>query len=274
MLDELARLLEGKILPSPSEEDLAKYRKWALERIKAGIPPGTEDTKKPDGGVGDALIWKEVINLAKTEKSPIVFVSDDQKEDWVLEVEGKKICALPALRQELITETGQDFQIYAVPRFLSYVKKTESPELSEESIEEAATVRDQRVATVEARDLAEFLEAVPIQEDYSAGAHRIWRSLKNMNPSIAATKYEMARVKANLVAVTKEITRVENAMTLGPEFSTAKEASDATLSEADDPPALFRFYSEQTTKLDGLRRLRHQLENQLAEILARRKESE
>ncbi|MBC8736644.1 hypothetical protein F6X40_07435 [Paraburkholderia sp. UCT31] len=70
-------------------------------------------------------------------------MSDDQKEDRVLEVEGKKIGVLPALRQELMTETGQDFQIYTVPRFLSHVKKTESPELGEESIEEAATVRDQ-----------------------------------------------------------------------------------------------------------------------------------
>ncbi|MGF6858772.1 hypothetical protein [Paraburkholderia sp. CI3] len=192
-------------------------------------------------------------------------MSDDQKEDWVLEVEGKKIGVLPALRQELMTETGQDFQIYTVPRFLSYVKKTESPELGEESIEEAATVRDQRVATVEARDLAGFLQAVvPIREDYSAGAHRVWRSLKDINPSIASKAFERARLQATLTAVTHEIARMQY------EVAAAQQAGNAT---SADETTLYTLFTEQVKKLDTLQLLRRELDDHLA-LLALDKESE
>ncbi|WP_322054735.1 PIN domain-containing protein [Paraburkholderia bannensis] len=143
VLEELAGLVDGRILPARSPEDQAKDRKWAQARIDANIPPGLKDKSKADGGIGDALIWREIIDLAKAANRPIIFVSDDQKEDWVLEVEGKKRGALPSLRQEMLTLSGQDFQHYNVQSFLTHVKDTEQPEVNETSIEEAATVRDQ-----------------------------------------------------------------------------------------------------------------------------------
>lgn len=142
VLDELSNLVEGHVLKARSADDLTKDRKWAQARIEAGTPPGFKDKGKPDGGVGDALIWREIIELAKAENRPIIFVSDDQKEDWVLEVDGKKLGALPALRQELFKEAGQDFQLYNVQRFLAFVQQSAKQPVSDESIKEAASVRD------------------------------------------------------------------------------------------------------------------------------------
>ncbi|WP_321891757.1 PIN domain-containing protein [Paraburkholderia tropica] len=142
ILNELCQLVEGRVL-SRSIVDDDELRTWALERIEAGIPPGPKDSEKDDGGIGDAIIWHEILGLATAEKRPIIFVSDDTKADWVQEVEGKKIGALPALRQELLTSTGQDFQHYTVQRFLQWYKKNEKQQVSEASIEEAATVRNE-----------------------------------------------------------------------------------------------------------------------------------
>lgn len=207
VLDELASLVEGHILPPTSAEDQAKVRKWAETRIDKGIPPGFSDKTKTDGGVGDALIWREIIELAKAEKRPVIFVSDDQKPDWVLEVEGRKLGALPALRQELFTESGQDFQHYNVQRFLSYLKKTEKPDMLDTSIEEAATVRD-RINNVD-KKLGD-IEAVPTAKELldllTQNSVRTWASISDSNGRILSN---FDRLTEQLEAAGHEIRRYE-----------------------------------------------------------------
>ena len=34
-------------------------------RYKQAIPPGYKDASKPDGGIGDFLIWKTILNLGE-----------------------------------------------------------------------------------------------------------------------------------------------------------------------------------------------------------------
>jgi len=49
-----------------------------FERRKAGkIPPGYKDS-----GAGDLLIWLTVLELAKSKKRDLIFVSGDEKADW------------------------------------------------------------------------------------------------------------------------------------------------------------------------------------------------
>jgi len=207
VLDELASLIEGHILPPRSAEDQVKDRKWAQARIDEGIPPGFRDKTKSDGGVGDALIWREIIELAKAEKLPVIFVSDDQKTDWVLEVEGRKLGALPALRQELFTESGQDFQHYNVQRFLSYLKKTEKPDMLDASIEEAATVRD-RINNVD-KDLGD-IDAAPTAKELldilTQNSVRTWALIADSNGRVLSN---FERLTEQLEAVGHEIRRYE-----------------------------------------------------------------
>ncbi|MFB5152258.1 PIN domain-containing protein [Burkholderia orbicola] len=207
VLDELASLIEGHILPPRSAEDQVKDRKWAQARIDDGIPPGFRDKTKSDGGVGDALIWREIIELAKAEKLPVIFVSDDQKPDWVLEVEGRKLGALPALRQELFTESGQDFQHYNVQRFLSYLKKTEKPDMLDASIEEAATVRD-RINKLD-KNLGD-IEAAPTARELldilTQNSVRTWALIADSNGRVLSN---FERLTEQLEAVGHEIRRCE-----------------------------------------------------------------
>lgn len=63
-------------------DDLNAAKEAALQRIAARVPPGYMDDGKDDGGIGDVLIWMELLLLGKTRQLPIVFVTSDGKEDW------------------------------------------------------------------------------------------------------------------------------------------------------------------------------------------------
>jgi len=69
-------------------------------RNKHSIPPGFKDKKKDDYGVGDLIIWKTILEVAKTRNRDIVFVSGDEKNDWFYRSDSQSLYP----RFELITE--------------------------------------------------------------------------------------------------------------------------------------------------------------------------
>jgi hypothetical protein len=56
------------------EAEILRELEW---RKRHSIPPGYKDS-----GVGDLLIWKTILQIGKTHKSSVVFVSGDEKADW------------------------------------------------------------------------------------------------------------------------------------------------------------------------------------------------
>lgn len=69
-------------------------------RNKHSIPPGFKDKGKDDYGVGDLIIWKTILEVAKTRNKDIVFVSGDEKNDWFYRSDSQSLYP----RFELITE--------------------------------------------------------------------------------------------------------------------------------------------------------------------------
>lgn len=141
--DKMIEILNGKI--GNPYSDLLYIYKLSEERFKYSIPPGYEDAKKkpvPDM-YGDAILWLQLIDYAKSEKKPIIFVTDDDKEDWWLQSGGKTIGPRPELVQEMLTEAGVKFHMYSADQFLDYAQKflhlSEQPEV----IEEAREIREQ-----------------------------------------------------------------------------------------------------------------------------------
>jgi predicted nucleic acid-binding protein len=51
-------------------------------RIEYKIAPGFKDSKKPDDGVGDLIIWQTILEIAKEKNKDVIFVTNDQKNDW------------------------------------------------------------------------------------------------------------------------------------------------------------------------------------------------
>ncbi len=71
-----------------SEEDLIKEYD---ERLAHDIPPGNKDKSKDNNAIGDFVIWKSILNLGKEKKSDIIFISNDEKNDWLLKGNKKSI---------------------------------------------------------------------------------------------------------------------------------------------------------------------------------------
>jgi len=136
---ELASLLHGRIDAPYVGAVLNKNRDEAKVRIKEKIPPGYEDakTKKDEGlAAGDVLIWFKMLDRAKETKRPIIFVTDDAKEDWWLTSQGLTYGPRPELRQEMWTVAQQRFYMYKLSTFLEHVEEHLGQKVPEEVVKE------------------------------------------------------------------------------------------------------------------------------------------
>ena len=146
ILDFADKLFVGKT-GSPFEDSvLEKLALEAEERYKNEIPPGYKDSKK-DGGLGDQyrkygdfFVWKQIIEYAKKQNKPVIFITDDKKEDWWLEQAGRTIGPRPELIEEFHKYVSQSFWMYSVDRFVQELAKTTQSIISEEVISEIIKV--------------------------------------------------------------------------------------------------------------------------------------
>ncbi|TDN95684.1 PIN domain-containing protein [Sunxiuqinia elliptica] len=101
---------------SLSEDELIKEYN---DRIENDIPPGNKDKSKDDNAIGDFLIWKSIIELGKNKQKDIIFVSNDEKNDWLLKGNKKSIYTKFELVNEYYIETnGQNFVSINFQKFL------------------------------------------------------------------------------------------------------------------------------------------------------------
>jgi PIN like domain len=141
---EITQIFDGKVGEPYSEEDLSKYFKKSESRFKNQQPPGYQDAKKPETErYGDVIIWFQLIDYVKSQKKPLVFVTDDEKEDWWLKHKGKTIGPRPELIQEMVEKGGIQFYLYTSDRFLEYAAEFLKLEDGQEVIKEAAEIRHQ-----------------------------------------------------------------------------------------------------------------------------------
>lgn len=90
-------------------------------RFALRIPPGFQDqTKGSIRQYGDFMIWLEMLSYAKRSKKPILFISNDTKNDW-RNKDTKKPHVM--LRQEMYFETKQQFYQYSLKDFMNLSNK-------------------------------------------------------------------------------------------------------------------------------------------------------
>ena len=98
---------------------------------------------------GDFILWKQIIDKSKSDKKDIIFVSNDEKEDWRLKCHGKIIGVRKELIREFENSTGQKILIYNRKLFLEYAKKN-NVKVRQKTINE--------IEKIEAADIAVFRE--------------------------------------------------------------------------------------------------------------------
>ncbi len=125
--DELTRIFDGKV-GEPfhffSDEDKKnKYKNWQ-ERYLKKIPPGYEDIKKPEEErYGDLIGWLEIMDYARDNKKSIIFITDDNTEDWWWRINGWTIGPRYELRKEIINEAQSLFYMYNSKEFMQHTSE-------------------------------------------------------------------------------------------------------------------------------------------------------
>lgn len=90
----------------------------ANARFRMKTPPGYRDSKKDENSHGDYLVWWQTLKHATKHGVPVIFVTDDKKEDW-WEKNGSELTG-PRLEliREFKRETGQKYLQYTTEGFL------------------------------------------------------------------------------------------------------------------------------------------------------------
>lgn len=61
------------------------------ERHKLNIPPANKDKAKDDKGIGDFIIWKDILETGLKLNKNIIFITGDEKPDWFHQSNGSKL---------------------------------------------------------------------------------------------------------------------------------------------------------------------------------------
>lgn len=153
--EKLNHIFSGKIENEFSDEQLAKIYEEGKIRYEKKIPPGFEDEKEKEGNkiFGDLILWKQIIENAKSNGKPIILITEERKKDWWWKLKNNKTIGP---RQELIAEIKKEanveFYLYSTERFveygLSYLQEASNPKVIEE-VKEFREVEDYKNTELE-----------------------------------------------------------------------------------------------------------------------------
>jgi hypothetical protein len=136
VLVRIDALFENRVGEPMKPEELADARAEAERRVKEKAPPGYKDKGKADSA-GDYLIWRQVMMEAKERKLPVVFITDDTKEDWYQKYNGRTLGARRELREEMMSQAGVPLFIMTTETFLHHAGKYLNAEVSQETVDQA-----------------------------------------------------------------------------------------------------------------------------------------
>jgi hypothetical protein len=104
-----------------------------------------------------------LIDYAREQQKPIIFVTDDNKEDWWLKYEGETLEPRPDLIQEILSEVGvEDFQFYMYhsDQFMVYAGKSLNLPVQPEAVQEAREIMLQDSAAKRIKVEQNYLRSV------------------------------------------------------------------------------------------------------------------
>ena len=219
-VDRITAIFEGRVGTRWPRERLVALKKEGDDRYARRVPPGYMDAKK-DGDLnrfGDLIIWQDMIAKAKEDERPIIFVTDDVKEDWWWLHKGRKLGPRPELVEEFQEASGQEFHIYEFRNFLR-VAGERHPEIGAG----IATVERSLIEDERARDRARFAAMGAMRErvsDLEDERERLVAMLSG-TPGLELDRASIDRgsLRARLDAVNTEIEQL--AMRLSGEAATS-----------------------------------------------------
>lgn len=152
-------IIEMKIETDKVQADL-KFRQ------EHQIAPGYKDKNKVDGGIGDLIIWQTIMEISKDRQKDIVFVTNEEKNDWFYNEKNTSLYPKFELFDEFRRFTaGHSISIINFEQFLV------SQKASEETIKEIKELRATSgfLKIEKERLIQELQKALAISKDRDGG---------------------------------------------------------------------------------------------------------
>lgn len=173
ILDRVVSVFENKVGKPFPDERLETIYQEGDKRYNENVPPGFKDKQK--GGTrqfGDLVLWNQLMEISKEQNKDLIFITDDEKEDWLYLHKGKIISPLPALQKEFNLITGKKFYLYSAYRFIEFAGKYLNTEVKEETIEEVKNIQEESNIYIETACLDDELLTDDVIDNYLSTAIR------------------------------------------------------------------------------------------------------
>ena len=152
-------------------------------RIEYKVAPGFKDSKKPDDGIGDLIIWQTILEIAKANNQDLIFVTNDHKNDWFYKQD--KIGLYP--KYELFDE----FRRYTGGKsiaIINFVKFLELSKAKTQTIEEIKiTIKENNIDEFKT-NLTGLIEGMEVEHP-KFGKGQIRRMRKRGNLDVAVITF-------------------------------------------------------------------------------------
>jgi hypothetical protein len=139
-------LFDGKVGDECTDDELQKIFTSGAKRYIQKIPPGFADQGAKDNfkQYGDLILWHQIIRHSISSKMPVIFVTNDQKNDWwFIHFQGTEKEILgprPELIKEFFEKTKNSFYMYNPSDFLEASRKYLKQKVSDVAIKEVQNV--------------------------------------------------------------------------------------------------------------------------------------
>lgn len=115
----LDEILDAKVGPAYTAQQLAKLFKEGERRYAISFPPGFADAgKKGRDAYGDWIIWRQTLDKARDEQADVLFVTNDTKNDWWITDSHKRLWPRYELVEEMRSTAGTALQLLTGKDFL------------------------------------------------------------------------------------------------------------------------------------------------------------
>ncbi|MFE1819582.1 PIN-like domain-containing protein [Streptomyces anulatus] len=152
ILDSLSRMLDGRVGGEFGKDEIEAARGEARRRGESEQPPGYRDYKrKGDEGLGDCILWLQMLDHAAEEKRAVLFISTDTKDDWIRYQCGLVIGPRPELIKEMREKAGVEYHHITLSELLSRAGQALEVAVSQNTIDQAAEDPKRRIRVRELR---------------------------------------------------------------------------------------------------------------------------
>jgi hypothetical protein len=163
VVQDLTALAAGKVGPPLTAREFADASSEGERRIAEQIPPGYMDAKKPGGrGIGDYLLWHQLLREATARKVDVLLVTADVKEDWWHRSKGETRGPRRELVREMANVAAVQFLMSRPEVLLRDAPDLLSVMVQASSVEDAERVdRISRISAPEPRSRRHIIGKLP-----------------------------------------------------------------------------------------------------------------